>query len=175
MAYTYKREPLTADETDRLINACQIGQEKLIVFGLLETGLRVGEFCALTPQNFRWQERFLVVDGKGGPFGKESKKRSIPLSERAKTIFTAWFTVNDKIPYTARTVERIVKKIANRANITRPCCPHVLRHTFACNCLRKGVGPVSVQKMLGHDHIETTMIYANLFPEDVKTDFLKHW
>jgi len=175
MAYIFKREPLTADETDRMINACQTGQEKLVVYGLLETGLRVGEFCALTPQNFRWQERFVVVDGKGGPFGKSTKKRSIPLSDRARSIFTTWFTINDKIPFGVRTVERIVLRIANRANITRRTTPHVLRHTFACNCNRKGLSVRAIQMILGHDNIGTTAIYLNLFPEDVRKEFQEKW
>lgn len=175
MAYQFRREPLSTEETDRLMNACQTAQEKLVIFGILETGLRVGEFISLTPLNFRWQEGFLVVDGKGGPFGKMTKKRSVPLSERAKQIFTAHFTMNDRIGFSKKTAERVVKRVANRANIQRPCCPHVLRHTFASNCIRKGINVVTVNKMLGHDNLETTMIYLNVQPEDIRKDFKDHW
>ena len=44
MPYQYVREPLTADESDRLSNAC----ERLVVWTLLDTGLRVSEPCGLT-------------------------------------------------------------------------------------------------------------------------------
>lgn len=43
--YQYKREPLTPDEANRLANACQTHEEKLIVWTLLDTGLRVAELA----------------------------------------------------------------------------------------------------------------------------------
>jgi integrase len=43
MRYQYKREPLTQDEANRLANACQTHEEKLVVWTLLDTGLRVAE------------------------------------------------------------------------------------------------------------------------------------
>ena len=48
MPYQYVREPLTAEEADRLANACDTPTEKLVVWTLLDTGLRVGELCDLT-------------------------------------------------------------------------------------------------------------------------------
>jgi integrase len=48
MPYQYVREPLTAEEADRLANACETPTEQLIVWTLLDTGLRVGELCDLT-------------------------------------------------------------------------------------------------------------------------------
>ena len=43
MPYQYVREPLTAEEADRLANACETPTEQLIVWTLLDTGLRVGK------------------------------------------------------------------------------------------------------------------------------------
>jgi len=48
MPYQYVREPLTAEESDRLSNACETPTERLVFWTLLDTGLRVGELCALT-------------------------------------------------------------------------------------------------------------------------------
>jgi integrase/recombinase XerD len=48
MAYQFVREPLRPEEADRLCNACKTTDEKLIVWTLLDTGLRVSELCALT-------------------------------------------------------------------------------------------------------------------------------
>ena len=69
----YKREPIQDDEVNRLINACQTGREKLIIFSLLDTGVRVSELANLHKKDIQWQERRLKVRGKGGPFGKRSK------------------------------------------------------------------------------------------------------
>ena len=51
MAHQFVREPLRAEEADRLANACQTVEEKLIVWTLLDTGLRVSELCSLTLDN----------------------------------------------------------------------------------------------------------------------------
>jgi integrase/recombinase XerD len=55
MPYQYVREPLTAEEADRLANACVTPTEQLIVWTLLDTGLRVSELCALTTKDLLWQ------------------------------------------------------------------------------------------------------------------------
>jgi integrase/recombinase XerD len=54
MRYQYKREPLTQDEANRLANACQTHAEKLVVWTLLDTGLRVAELATLTKDNLDW-------------------------------------------------------------------------------------------------------------------------
>jgi hypothetical protein len=48
MRYQYKRESLTADEANRQANAYNTHKEKLIIFTLLDTGIRVGESTGLT-------------------------------------------------------------------------------------------------------------------------------
>ena len=86
MPYQYVREPLTAEEADRLANACETPTEQLIVWTLLDTGLRVGELCALTSKDILWQQRQLRVRGKGGPYGKKSKLRVVPMSRRVRAL-----------------------------------------------------------------------------------------
>ena len=55
MRYQYKREPLTQEEANRLANACSSHEEKLIIWSLLDTGLRVTELSKLTKDNLDWQ------------------------------------------------------------------------------------------------------------------------
>ena len=57
MPYQYKREPLSDDEVNRLSNACETFDEKLIIWTLLDTGLRVSELANLKKDNILWQER----------------------------------------------------------------------------------------------------------------------
>jgi len=82
MPYQYVREPLTAEEADRLANACDTPTEKLVVWTLLDTGLRVGELCDLTSKSVLSQQRQLRFKGKGGPYGKKTKIRVVPMSSR---------------------------------------------------------------------------------------------
>ena len=65
--------------------------------------------------------------------------------------------------------------IANRAGISKPVSPHVLRHTYSVSCVKKGISTRSLMQLLGHDHLSTTEIYLNLSPEDVIKEFESKW
>lgn len=175
MAYQYVREPLTAEEADRLCAACKSAEERLVIFGLLETGLRVSELCGLTPENVQWQQRSLRIRGKGGPFGTRSKVRVVPLSDRLRVILEPYFMLKERMPLGPRAVQKLVKRVANRAQVTRPVTPHVLRHTFATLSMQKGVSLPAVQKTLGHERLSTTAIYLNLSPEHILDEYRKKW
>jgi len=75
----------------------------------------------------------------------------------------------------ARQVQKIVKKIANKAQIRQNVTPHVLRHTFATTALQKGLSLAAVQKILGHDRLTTTAIYLNLTDAHVVEEFQRKW
>ena len=146
-----------------------------MIFTLLDTGLRVAEFAGLTKDSLLWQERRIVVFGKGGIYGKKSKRRVVPMTVRVRRALEHHFALENKIGMSKRAAQRIVKWVANRAGISKPVTPHVLRHTLGVTCVRKGMSIVTVQRILGHDRIETTMIYLNLLPEDVMRDFEEKW
>ena len=173
MAYDFVREPLNAQECDRVVNACKSFQEKLVVWLLLDTGLRVNEFSTLRRDQIHWQENCVVVWGKGGWYGQRGKRRVVPLTARSRRLLELHFTTNDSIGFTKRTAQRVVIRVANRALITKPVTPHVLRHTFAVNCVKKGVSTASLKKLLGHDRLETTEIYLNISPEDALNEFFQ--
>jgi len=86
MPYQYKREPLLPEEATRLAQACQAVREKLVIWVLLDTGLRVSELASLRPTQIDWQGHRLTIYGKGGPYGSRSKRRIIPLSARLQPL-----------------------------------------------------------------------------------------
>jgi integrase/recombinase XerD len=175
MAYQYKREPLTQDEANRLANACQTHQEKLVVWTLLDTGLRVSELVNLKKDNIDWQGHRITVYGKGGPYGKKTKLRVIPLSSRVQPLIENHFSLHDTLGIKTRRIQYIVKRVANRAQISRTVTPHVLRHTFSVTAIQKGISLPTLQRLLGHDHLSTTQIYLNISPEDVIREFKEKW
>ncbi len=169
MPYQYKREPLNDDEVNAMTNACDTFREKFVVWTLLDTGLRLSEFADLKKDNIQRQERRLVI------YGKKTKRRIIPTTERVRRLMEYHFAENNNTGMVKRTVARIVKKVAGKAGISKPVSPHVLRHTFSVNCIKKGISTRALQTLLGHDRLTTTEIYLNLSPEDAIREFLNKW
>ena len=70
-------------------------------------------------------------------------------------------------------IEYLVKEIGKRAELTRTIFPHLFRNTLATNMLKKGGDITSIQRILGHSNIQTTLIYAKQDDRKVKKDYLK--
>jgi len=90
-------------------------------------------------------------------------------------LFEHYFILPEKIHFSARTIQRTVKSVANAATISRPVSPHVLRHSFAMLWIHKGGSTRALQMMLGHDHLSTTEIYLNMSPEFMLHEFRSKW
>jgi integrase/recombinase XerD len=175
MPYQFKREPLTQDEATRLANACDNYREKLIIWTLLDTGLRVSELAGLKKDNLDWQTHRLMIYGKGGPYGTQSKRRIIPLTSRVQPLIEGHLALHEDFGMSDRTIQRLITRVANRAAISRRVSPHVLRHTFAVTAVQKGLSLPSLQRLLGHDRLTTTEIYLNISPEEVIREFQQKW
>ncbi len=175
MGYQYVREPLRMEEADKLANACASSTEKLIIWPLIDCGLRISELCSLTPANVQWQQRCLRIKGKGGPMGKKSKARVVPISNRVRAIFEPYFALHDRFPVGTRQAQKLVKVVANRAQLATVVTPHVLRHTFATLFLQKGGSLAALKKILGHDRLSTTEIYLNLTDHHIVEEYHHKW
>ncbi len=137
---------------------------------LFSTGLRVSELCSLS-NDLDLSRSEISVRGKG------NKVRVVFITEDAMQAVKEFKTksmadkkiINDKLfPVTPRTIERIVKKYAIIAGISKKITPHILRHSFATNLLQNGADIRSVQAMLGHANIATTQIYTHVTDSHLK-------
>jgi len=167
---------ITPVELERLMEAARgSGEQELRDTAILEllfsTGLRVSELCALNSDLDLTQDSFSVR-------GKGDKVRVVFLSATAKSSVMTYLkkrkdmgealfvnmSVGKAIPsrLTPRSVERIIKKCAIKAGITKKVTPHVLRHVFATDLLSNGADIRSVQQLLGHASINTTQIYTHI-------------
>jgi site-specific recombinase XerD len=146
-------------------------RDKAILELFFSTGLRVSELCALNNDLDLSQDSF-SVRGKGEKvrvvFLSEAAKKSVAVYLKARKDMAEALFVNvsagNSIPsrLTPRSVERIIKKCAAKAGITKKMTPHVLRHVFATDLLNNGADIRSVQQLLGHASINTTQIYTHI-------------
>ena len=83
--------------------------------------------------------------------------------------------INTRRKYSDLGLGDYVNRVANRARISRPVTPHVLRHTFSVTVIQRGISLPSLQRLLGHDHLGTIQIYLNLSPEEVIREFNEKW
>ena len=169
MPLEFKREPLNPDEYDRFTRAADSGEERLIIWTLLDTGLRITEFATLTKDSIDFQSHDITIIGKG------KKRRSVPIPGRLREILESYLIANDCIRIGPRQIQRVVAKVARRAKIKRTISPHVLRHTYAVGALKKGVTLPVLMRLLGHSNLQTTAIYLNLSYADVKKEVDEKW
>lgn len=149
-------------------------RDKAILELLFSTGLRVSELCSLTNDLDIKQDEF-SIRGKGG------KVRVVFLSDEAKKAISDYLALRKDMSdalfvkigpekkkeeqgqhLAYRSIERIVKRYATIAGITKKVTPHVIRHCFATDLLSNGADLRSVQAMLGHTNIATTQIYTHV-------------
>lgn len=180
LARGWKRLPnvLTVEEIDNLLqqpgNETPIAIRDTAMFELLyATGIRVSELIELTLNSINWQVGFLIAYGKGG------KERIVPLGQKAYVQTKRYieearprllkerkceilFLNRNGTKLTRQGFWKILKKYADKANITKNVHPHVFRHSFASHLLEGGADMRSVQVMLGHADIATTQIYTHV-------------
>jgi len=179
---------ITPAELTRLMEAARGPELKgvrdtAILELFFSTGLRVSELCALNSDIDLSQDSFSVR-------GKGDKVRVVFISPTAKSAVTAYLKarkdmaealfvnipIGKAIPsrLTPRSVERIIKRCAIKAGITKKMTPHVLRHVFATDLLNNGADIRSVQQLLGHASINTTQIYTHITDSHLKEIYRKY-
>ena len=170
---------LAKREVDRLIREAERhGQPRnLAILQLLRhTGLRVSELCNLRLDDLTISERrgsLLVRSGKG------DKDRTVPLNNDVRRAVTAYLDARPLVdddhlfvgqrgdPLQPQGVQLVVRKYARRAGLP-DVTPHILRHSFAKHILDAGEDLATVQRLLGHERLETTAIYTQPTARDLE-------
>ncbi len=172
MAKVPKRLPqiLTRVEVSRLIESSATLRGRTLLATTYATGLRLSEVCALKLSDIESApERMCikVCQGKG------AQDRYTLLSPRLLEILRrywrdqrprTWLFPNrsGNAPIEIKTAQRIYCAARDAAGIAPKGGIHGLRHAFATHLIEAGVDLPTVQRLLGHGHISTTMRYVHL-------------
>ena len=172
----------TAEQARRLLGSVDQRTYRLFFQVMLATGLRVSEVIALRVADFDSERPLLrVVCGKGGddrlvtvPETLRARLRDYWRSFRPRETFFVRRPGCDNRPLLAATVNGALKRAALRAGFTERISTHRLRHTFAVHSLRGGMDIVTLQRLLGHRRLESTLCYLtpDLVRPGVSVDLL---
>ncbi len=186
-----KREPrvefLTRDEVHRLIAAADAKTDlRSSMFAVairlgLFAGLRAGEIFGLRWVDIDFGRGSMTVRRSFDGPPKSGKPRPVPMPDELAQALAAWqqrcpATAEGVVcpvtakripsadaPWTAAKQDRSPRRIYAAAGIKLPAAPyHCLRHTYASTFIQGGGSVVTLQKLLGHADITTTMVYAHL-------------
>ena len=181
---------LTLEEIDRIEDSIDLSKaegarNRAIIEVLFSCGLRVSELVNMKLSDLYLEDRVLLVRGKG------NKERLVPVSNKAIADLKRWFFdrnlmkikpgeddyvfLNRRGAHLTRTMILImVKRQAEEAGIKKTISPHPFRHSFATALLQGGADLRSIQAMLGHEKIDTTLVYTHISNEQLRKAILEH-
>jgi site-specific recombinase XerD len=157
---------LTQREVKQLIDAVKNPGHKLMVELMYSAGLRVSELVNLKAKD-------LELDNWHGwvRHGKGNKDRAFVIARKIKDRLAKKVSKLEQEDYlfsgneghiSQRTIQEIIKDATKKASIKKKVHCHTLRHSFATHLIENGNSVSSVQSLLGHNNVNTTMVYVHL-------------
>jgi site-specific recombinase XerD len=166
---------LSEQEVERLISLTKNLKHKAILATMYSCGLRISELRRLVFSDIQSDRGIVLVRGAKG-----DKDRTTLLSPNTLDLLRRYYVRykpqkylfegsdgKDKSsgiprPYSAKSVQAVLKKALKRAKIDKPATPHTLRHSFATHLLEAGTDLRYIQALLGHSSSRTTEIYTHI-------------
>lgn len=174
------KTPFTGREKEIIRCACNTERELAIIDLLYSTGMRVGELVKLDRTDICFDTLECIVSGKG------QKQRKVYLNDQSayhlekyllsRTDTNPALIVSCRSPFNRMKehgIRELLNRIGNRAGIEK-VHPHRYRRTAATNALNRGMPLQEVQSFLGHENINTTMIYCSISEDNVKLSHKKY-
>ena len=174
------KETYTDENLEIMRDKCNSIRDIALIDILSSTGMRVGELVLLNREDINFNERECVV------FGKGSKERVVYFDARTKIHLLNYLKsriddnkalfVSLNAPYKRLTIGGIEARLRNlgkKLNIEK-VHPHKFRRTLATMAIDKGMPVEQLQKLLGHQRIDTTLQYAMVKQSNVKIAHRKY-
>ena len=159
---------LSQSEVKAMIASCALLKHRLMIALMYGCGLRIGELVALEVRNIDLHRGMLhIVQGKG------RKDRYVPLGTmlcrgiashiEAESPKKWLFTGKDSsVPMSTRGTTWVVNEAVKKCSIKKDVSCHTLRHSYATHLLEMGLDIMSIKELLGHERIETTLVYLHV-------------
>ncbi len=165
---------LSESEVRLLLAAAEDIKERAILMTLYSSGLRLSELIHLKVKDIdsdRMQIR--VHQGKG------AKDRNVLLSRTLVEVLRCYFKLykpevwlfygrTPQEPMYDQSVQRMVRRLSQKAGLRAGVTTHTLRHSFATHLLEHGTEVPYIQELLGHKSIRTTMLYTRVSPRALR-------
>jgi integrase/recombinase XerD len=158
---------LSEEEIIRLFEHTKNVKHRAILFLIYSAGLRMSEILNLKWDDIDVKRNVIYVRG-----GKGNKDRITLLSSLAYSYLIEYRAIyNPKSwvfeggpgkPYSALSINNIIKRSGKLAGIAKTISAHTLRHSFATHLLEKGTDLRYIQTLLGHESSKTTERYAHV-------------
>lgn len=174
------KETYTDEALETMRDNCENLRDLALIDMLASTGMRVGELVLLNRDDINFEERECVV------FGKGSKERMVYFDARTKIHLQNYLAqrtdnnhalfVSLKAPYERLQiggVETRLRELGKRLSLPR-VHPHKFRRTLATMAIDKGMPVEQLQRLLGHQRIDTTLQYAMVKQSNVKIAHRKY-
>lgn len=167
-----KKQPLPTvlakQECKELFKAPRTLKHRFLLAFAYSTGLRMNELRLIKCADVDTQRRQVHVR-----MGKGKKDRYVPLSKfiaqklplylndvKPKTYLFEGLSPGE--PMGMRSIQYVVNEALAKTSIQKDVSLHTLRHSYATHLLEDGVDIYSIQRLLGHSHIQTTIIYLHI-------------
>ena len=174
------KETYTDEQLESMRDNCDNPRDLALIDILASTGMRVGELVLLNRDDISFDERECIV------FGKGDKERMVYFDARTKIHLQNYLDsrtdnnealfVSLKAPYNRMKIGGIelrLREMGKRLNIEK-VHPHKFRRTLATRAIDKGMPIEQVQQLLGHSKIDTTLQYAMVNQNNVKSSHRRY-
>ena len=159
---------LSAREMIELLKAPTLLKHRVLIGVLYGCGLRCQEVRSLLIKDVDFDRKVIHVRQ-----GKGRKDRYVPLGEHLARGLKKYLDAEKPVkwlfngkdhqqPFSPRGTQWVVREATKKTGIKKQVSVHTLRHTYATHLLEQGLDIVSIKELLGHAHIDTTMVYLHV-------------
>lgn len=168
---------LTREEVKKLISVLNNKKSKLMVSMMYGCGMRVSELANLKIDNLDFEEKIGHIKRAKGRkdrvfnipgFLEEDLKKHVEEQKKLMEQDDSIVFTGPKGKLSARNLQKMVSKAAQRAGIKKNVHCHTLRHSYATHLLEDGVDIRYIQTLLGHSDLSTTQIYTHVSTDEIK-------